>query len=287
MKKRNKHVAGLLALFFGWFGAHRFYLGQNERGGWFAFLTGMALWGARIPVIGRLLSVAWIPIAFLIGMIDAIVFFSMDKRRFDEKYNGIPFDRRDRSTDFERTVPETEARRQTTPPRRTTRPHRRPRPAKRTTARQNNHNKIGKEKFADYDYEGAIVEFEKSVQINPADVAAHFNLACAYSLTENVEKAFYHLELAVAQGFNNFKKIQEHHALAYLRIQPRFVPFVQNGYRMPRENTPNTPKEEDDLLATKPDLLDQLKKLAELREQGFLTTKEFEIKKEALMQNAQ
>lgn len=294
MNKKNKILAGFLALFFGWFGAHRFYLGQTDRGWLFTFLTGMALFGGRIPVVGRVLALLWIPIVAVIAIVDAITFFAMDHKRFDEKYNGIPNDHRDRSTDFERKDRSTDFERKTQPKQATqqARPKQRQRQMNRsqkTGSRQNPYNKLGKQKFAEYDYEGAILDFEKSLEINPSDIAAHFNLACSYSLMENIDKSFYHLELAVAHGFKDFKKIQEHHALAYLRINDDFDPFVKNGYRRPRKNEApaKEAKPEEDLLSTQPDLLDQLNKLADMRKQGFLTEKEFNVRKEKLLQNAQ
>ena len=298
MKKKNKNIAGLLALFFGWFGAHRFYLGQSDRGWTFAVLTGLAMWGGRVPVIGRLLAVAWLPVVTVIALVDAVRFFAMDEKRFDKKYNGMAdgdfqardtdFERGKKDTDFEREKPRPKTQRPVPPRRRQHHERRRARHMKKPAARQSHYNKSGKEKFADYDYDGAIEDFEKSVKINPADVAAHFNLACAYSLKENTAKSFYHLELAVAHGFRDFKKIQDHHALAYLRIQPKFEAFVENEYRMPREKETikKTAKEQgEDLLATQPDLLDQLGKLAEMRKQGFLTEKEFETRKEMLLRH--
>ena len=290
-KHKNKNVAGFLALFLGWMGAHKFYLGQKKQGWTFAALWGMAAW-VKIPVF----RFVWMPIAVLVALVEAVMLFAMDDKRFDEKYNGgesrqkgrdrsTDFERRDQSTDFER--PRQEQHRPFPPHRRQRQEQRQVRHTKKAAARQNGFNKSGKEKFADYDYEGAIVEFKKSVETNPADVVAHFNLACAYSLTEKVDKAFYHLELAVAHGFRNSKKIQEHHALAYLRIQPEFESFVENGYRLPRKRKEEAETQEENLLASKPDLLDQLKKLSDLREQGLLTEKEFETKKEVLLQKSQ
>jgi len=294
-KKKSKNVAGFLALFFGWFGAHRFYLGQTDQGWIYSVLTGVALWGGRGPAIAKVLAVIWIPVVTIIALVDAVAFFAMDQKRFDEKYNGIPNDGRDRSTDFERkdTSTDFERPKKQQKTNQQSRQQRQQRPnmnrSKKTVNRQKSYNKSGKEKFADYDYEGAITEFEKTLEFNPSDVAAHFNLACCHSLMENVDRSFYHLELAVAHGFRGFKKIQEHHALAYLRIQEDFDSFVKNGYRRPRKNEKVKEKNTstEDLLSTQPDLLDQLNKLAEMRKKGFLTEKEFNVRKEKLLQNAQ
>ena len=110
-------------------------------------------------------------------------------------------------------------------------------------------------------------------------MAVHFNLACAYSLSEESENAFFHLSKAVEFGFIDFKKIQEHDALAYLRIQDEFEPFKKNGYRI---NIKPTLQTENEVIPSN-NLLDQIKQLGELKEKGLLTEKEFEIQKKKLL----
>ena len=158
--------------------------------------------------------------------------------------------------------------------RRASKPRPKPRP------RNNPYKQSGVKKFKEYDYAGAIEDFEKALEIDSTDVAVHFNIACCYSLNEDKDKAFYHLSKAVALGFKDFQKIQEHDALAYLRIQDEFETFKQNGYRTvnmggnnpaPQATTQNT------------DLLEQLNKLQELRERGVLTEEEFALQKQKIL----
>ena len=133
------------------------------------------------------------------------------------------------------------------------------------------------------------------MSIAPNDVAIHFNLACSYSLSEEKENAFFHLGKAVEYGFVDFKRIQEHDALAYLRIQDEFDIFKKNGYRLnvvpppalPKQNTVEETEEDkiakEDLLNKNSLLLDQIKRLGELREKGLLTEAEFEAQKRKLL----
>ena len=65
---RNKTTSGLLALFLGGFGIHRFYLGQT-------------LFGVLYLIF------FWTLIPFFIGFIDAIVLFSISEEKFNFKYN--------------------------------------------------------------------------------------------------------------------------------------------------------------------------------------------------------
>ena len=281
---KDKSVAGILALFLGMFGVHRFYLEQ----------TGLGIF---------YLMFCWLPIIWVVGWIDAIVFLSMDKENFDYKYNRRPNYRSNyrQSTDFERKnyrrYDRQERREERTERRDYRREQRqqqqqRPKPAptyhrEPVAPKRNNPFKIsGIKKYKEYDYDGAIEDFEKALEIEPQNVAVHFNLACSYSLNERADKAFYHLDKAVAYGFNDFRRIKEHDALAFLRIQDKFEEFEQNGFRSTQQQQSEqqqieAPKE--DLLSTNVNLLDQLKKLGELREKGLLTEEEFSIQKKKLL----
>ncbi len=288
---KNKNIAALLAFFFGIFGVHRFYLGQ----------TGLGI---------VYLVFFWLGFPAIIGLIDAIIFLSMDQDEFDMKYNQkspLP-DHRRYDTDFSRTE-----RRDYRAEQRQLRQERRmerqqqsqaqkrgpnPRQSAPPLNRRNNPFKIsGIKKYKEFDYNGAIDDFKKALSVSPKDVSIHFNLACTYSLVEERENSFFHLSKAVEYGFVDFKKIQEHDALAYLRIQDEFDVFKRNGYRLnvpPPPNTPTAPEpiieEEEndidfseDLLNKNNALLDQIKRLGDLREKGLLTDEEFETQKRKLL----
>ncbi|MEM9821176.1 MAG: SHOCT domain-containing protein [Bacteroidota bacterium] len=186
-----------------------------------------------------------------------------DYRRQDRQYDH----QRRREADYRR-----QERRNTT--RRPAQTAPKPRP------KNNPFKKSGLAKYRDYDYEGAIEEFNKGLQINAQDVAIHFNLACAYSLTEQVDQSYEHLSLAVKYGFTDFEKIKTHDALAFLRIQDEFEAFVKQGYKWPMDgktaSSKNQIKENDDLL-------EQLNKLGELKERGLLTEEEFQLQKKRLL----
>ena len=95
-------------------------------------------------------------------------------------------------------------------------------------------------------------------------------MACAYSQTEMAGKAYDHLSKAVEMGFNDFAKIDTHDALAFIRIQAQWEEFKANGYTTRKKLS--APKEnllDNDLL------LEQLKKLNELKTKGLITEQEF------------
>lgn len=246
-------------MFLGWVGIHRFYLGQVGLGIVYAIFF-------------------WFPLIWLIAFIDAIVLFSMDPDVFNAKYNKQAWQQRQQQADFDRQRrPDFE--------RREMRPQAPPPPPQRKAPvdRPNPHKTAGLEKFKDYDYYGAIEDFKKSLEIAPQDIATHFNISCAYALIEDKEKAFQHLDKAVSLGFRDFQKVKEHHALAYLRIQKEFEQFEANGYRLPPVSTSKT---DDNKLASQQqpeDLLDRLKKLAEMREHGLLTQQEYDDQRQRMM----
>ena len=119
--------------------------------------------------------------------------------------------------------------------------------------------------------------FRRALEIDKNDIASHFNIACAYSLTEQPKKSLQHLHNAVQYGFKDFEKIKTHDDLAFVRIQPEFEAFEQNHFQLPDQvkEIPIQEKQDDQLL-------NQLKKLAELRDKGLITEEEYVKEKSKL-----
>lgn len=236
---KNKNVAGLLALFFGVFGIHRFYLGQTGLGMLYIFLFVLS------PII---------------SFIDAIIFFSMDKENFNIKYNKQYY-RAVRRDILASNKPENKSGKVTM----------------KNITRADVYKSAGRERFKNYDYEGALEQFNKVLEFLPNDLAVHFNLACTYSLLENIEKGFFHLDRAVANGFNDFDKIRSHEALSFLRVQPNFKEFEQNGYRLIDQPIySNFAKEQFEIE-------EELDQLNILKNRGLLTNSEFLKEREKLL----
>lgn len=264
---KNKNTAAILAFFGGFIGLHRFYLGQ----------VGLGILYALFVFTG---------LSVILGILDGIIFLTMDEDVFDVKYNrqrGYRSSRRyrRRDTDFDRPVtrrstPETNTR--SSSRRREVRRPSRSASTRRRRVKNNPFKQSGIKKFKDYDIEAAIEDFLQALKVDPNDLTIHFNLACAYSQIEKADKAFEHISKAVEMGFNDFERIDNHDALAYMRIQPQFEAFKANGYTL-RKNL-EAPKEnllDNDLL------LQQLEKLNELKERGLITEQEFQEQKSKLI----
>jgi len=70
--KKDKTIAGILAIFFGSFGIHHFYLGNG--------------------VMGLLhLCFCWFPVTWIVGIIDAVQLFSRSQQDFDRVYNKYSY----------------------------------------------------------------------------------------------------------------------------------------------------------------------------------------------------
>jgi TM2 domain-containing membrane protein YozV len=66
---RSRTTAGVLAIFFGAFGVHKFYLGQ--------------------PILGLLyLLTSWTFIPMIVGFVEGLVYLTSNEQAFDTRYNA-------------------------------------------------------------------------------------------------------------------------------------------------------------------------------------------------------
>ena len=128
---------------------------------------------------------------------------------------------------------------------------------------------IGKAKSGKY--EDAINDLKQSLALQPKYYNAHYNLACCYSRLDKKEDAFRSLSCAVANGYDNFEKIQSDPDLAFIRTQPEFVEFAASGYKTNVQ------------LDNSSDVLDKLERLSALKEKGILAESEFLQQKSKLI----
>ncbi|MBK6950371.1 MAG: NINE protein [Haliscomenobacter sp.] len=271
---KNKIVAGFLALFFGIFGVHRFYLGRRFWGVMHMLLFFFTL-ALTIDHEGP-----FIIAPAILGFIDAILLFAMPVEDFDDRYNAKFLKKRQqayyaRQQHKEEADPE---------------PEFAYRPKAKPSATDAFLKRIGVEKFRSGDFLGAIEAFSQVLEEEIDSPAAHFNLACCYSMLHDAPSAFEHLEKAVVRGFSDFNRIHQHAALHFLRSQPGFETFVANGYKrtrtapaeMPQKDTPlnSTPSKETQQPTQ---VIDEIFHLGELMEKGLLSEEEFQREKKKLL----
>jgi TM2 domain-containing membrane protein YozV len=273
---RKRRIAIALAFFLGTFGVHRFYLGQVFRG-----IVYCVFFSTGVPTI--------------LGIIDALVFMGMGDDEFNKKFNKSQNknEKYDKSYNREayKSVPEQQ--------------YQQDRPTVINRNRKHRGNYSGQpaseamrkeaiKLFREFRYTESIDLFEKVLQDRPKDPSVHFNLACAYSLTENAPRAFFHLAEAMNSGFREKDSISTHEALAFLRIQPGFEQFRQSGYsEIPAQYSQiedtNTKEEMEipaapalEQAASRQDLLEELRQLERLKLLGVLSEKEYEEQKKQL-----
>lgn len=276
--RRRKRIASVfLAFFFGVFGVHKFYLNSQGAGVFYIMLFVMS-----VNIIG-------FPVSFLLGMIDAMKLLMLTDEEFDHKYNtkgvrtGQRYDRGRRSKSRRRAEPDfrRKSSQKTFRTKRANRTERSRSNLSKKMRKENAYIKSGITKYKDFDLQDAIEDFNKGLEIEPNNVALHFNIACAYSLLEKKDLAFDHLSLAVVNGLKDVSKIDTHEDLAYLRIQKEFEGFKNSGYKRDvKTSNPRTSKASEN---QESDLLSRLNKLAELRKRGLLSEREFLMEKEKLI----
>jgi len=68
----------------------------------------------------------------------------------------------------------------------------------------------------------------KLATIRPDDPIIHYNLACSYSLLDDVDNALRVIKVAIKKGYDDMKHLVEDSDLANLHDDKRFVKFMSN-----------------------------------------------------------
>jgi TM2 domain-containing membrane protein YozV len=257
-RRKNRIIAGLLAFVLGTFGVHQFYLNKTASGVFYIFLF--------------IVTMSFFPVTMILGFLEAVNFFNMSEEKFQRKYNkDVPglfgdYQRKPGPTFEKRSNGNTPA------------PRFNPRTAR--IPRKNPFKINGSMKYKDFDLKGAEEDYQKALGLAEFDPEIHFDLAAIYSLMEQKEKAFHHLELAVQYGLADTQKINTYEDLAFVRIQDEFEAFRDNGFKVPVK--PREKQAGTDSGPINDTLLAQLNSLADLRKRGLITEEEFAIEKEKL-----
>jgi len=254
---KNKTTAAILAFFLGGLGGHRFYLGQVGLG-----------------IVYLLFSWTFIPV--IIAFIDIIIFLTMSEEGFNLKYNRAYMQMYQQQPTV--VINNTNHAGNFTPS------HNNNTNSAQSSAIQNNELKTdqfelaGNEKYDNYDFDGAIKDYLKSLNVRPNNQEVHFKLGCLYSLLEQIDNSFFHISKGVEKGFYDIEKIKTHDNLAFLRSQqPAFDNFVSNGYKLQKSIEPSKGINLSD------DNISKIEKLAKMKDQGIITDEEFQTQKSKLL----
>ena len=256
---KNKTTAGIFALVFGGLGVHRFYLGQKGLG-----ILYLVFFWTLIPT--------------LIAMIDGIVFLTQDDEKFDKKYNPEAWAaRRNGQQNYQYGY-------DAPPP--PPAPAYAPEPSR--GPKKDPFQVSADRKYADYDFNGAIQDYRRSLNVDPRQADVHFKLACLYSIHEETDTAIYHLSQALEHGYYDFDAMEKHDHLAFLRSTPEFQAFKANGYRIPAESAAAAAEEapapaRPDTLELSDDMITRIERLARLKEEGILSDAAFEREKAKIL----
>lgn len=233
-RKKKKRAATLLALFFGIFGIHRFYLDQRNIG--IAHLT-MFFLGAFIFT-----RMDWlVAIPAIMGVVDFLIFLFTSRESFDERYNQEYLQQKK----YQQELAFAKANE----------------PRSILQEKRGEYLEQAQKAYQNYEFNRAIKALEKAIEIKYDDSETHFWLARIYSLSERAQPALEHLNIAVAFGLEKEDRIRTEGDLAFLRIQPAYRTFEENNYQL-EQKTPILDEETLDLEENHaPNLLDQLSRL--------------------------
>ncbi len=213
---KNKNTAAILAFVVGFIGVHQFYLGNVLLGLGFIFLM---KWKFKF--------------AFFLAIAQGIHYLTMSQEEFEQKHDKGFYKRKNKWRDKwenkpQNTVNQPVATVETTVPSSS-------KSGWEAWTNPINNNALkaeGIKKYKEYDFRGAIIDFEKILLTEANDHTTLFNLACCYATLEEKEKAFEYLSRAVANGLKDSEKIAKHDGLAHLRVQPEWDDFVANRYKI-------------------------------------------------------
>lgn len=251
---KNKMTAAILAFFLGGIGVHRFYLGQGGLG-----------------II--YLIFCWTFIPAFVAFIDCIIFLTMSEDSFNMKYNRSYVGTNQQPSVVVNTIQNIGHPQVANTPNEPARTQ----PDLSFSDKKDPFEKAGDEKYQDYDFDGAINDYLKSLNVRSNNSDVHFKLGCLYSLLEQIDNSLFHLAKAVEKGFYDFEKIKTHDHLAYLRSQPAYTDFVNNGYKLVKAIEP------DKGLGISDAVITQIEKLAKMKDQGIISDEEFQAQKTKLL----
>ncbi len=262
-------MAIVFAVALGWCGVHRFTLGQWQYGLFHIFLFVVSM-----ATFDRFLGwdmTPWLTLSAFLGYYNAVQWFRMSDEEFGEQFLE-PVDAGDKPVEGKYLRGQ-----EVVHPRVLSGRARRGLLASAKTA------------YDAFDYQLAAEQYEQALDMDLKDGESRVLAARCYSLLEDSDAAYRHLAKAVQLRATNLDLVSQDADFAWLRTQDDFEARRRVGFGVPAEfvaapATPPPPRAEPPALPPRsPNLLDDLERLASLRERGVLDEAEFARQKERLL----
>ncbi|MFW6163128.1 MAG: TPR end-of-group domain-containing protein, partial [Planctomycetota bacterium] len=77
------------------------------------------------------------------------------------------------------------------------------------------------------EYDKALAQYRKALELEPENSVAHYNIACTYSEMKEIDNALDALETAVECGYEDVEWMEKDEDLDNLRDQPRYQAIVR------------------------------------------------------------
>ena len=77
-------------------------------------------------------------------------------------------------------------------------------------------------------YEKGLAVDKKLAKMRPEDPYILYNLACSYSLVNNLDKAYHVMKLAIDSGYTDFEFLEQDHDLENLLKDERFIKYFSH-----------------------------------------------------------
>lgn len=81
-------------------------------------------------------------------------------------------------------------------------------------------------------YNQALTISLQALEHDARNPVTHYNIAGLYSLLQNEQKCMLHLQRAFEFGFTDTKKLATSTDLQWIKQQPAYETFIQNGYKL-------------------------------------------------------
>lgn len=263
-------MAIVFAIALGWCGVHRFTLGQWQWGLFHIFLFVVSM--ATFDRFFGWDMTPWLTMSAFLGYYNAVQWFKMTDEAFGEQFLE--------PVDADRPIEGKYLRGQeVVHPRVLSGRARRGLLASAKTA------------YDSFDYQLAAEQYEQALDMDLNDGESRVLAARCYALLEDSDAAYRHLAKAVQLRATNMDLVGAGDDFAWLRMRSDFDARRRAGFGVPppplNEPTPNGSAshraERAALPPAGPNLLDDLERLAALRERGVLDDEEFVRQKERLL----